>query len=143
VFDMPFKEGNPGGPGRPRGSRNRINALLDQLAADNIEEIMGKLVDAARGDDRQARTDVLKRMWTVPKGRPVEIHLPPIEEPADLVKAHAAVVAAVCAGEITAEEASGLAAVLEGQRRAFELAEQEVRVVQLEDALRRAKAQLL
>ena len=139
---MPFEKGHPGGPGRPRGARNRINLLLDQLAADNIEEIMGKLVDAARGDDRQARTDVLKRMWTVPKGRPVEIDLPPIEEPADLVKAHAAVVAAVAAGEITAEEASGLASVLEGQRRAFELAEQEVRVVQLEDQLRRTKAKL-
>ena len=139
---MPFQTGHPGGPGRPRGSRNRINLLLDQLAADNVEEIMGKVIDAARGGDRHARTDVLKRMWTVPKGRPVEVDLPPIEEPADLIKAHAAVVAAVCAGEITVEEASNLGAVLEGQRRAFELAEQEVRVVQLEDQLRRAKAQL-
>ncbi len=139
---MTFEKGNFGGPGRPRGSRNRINALLDQLAADNIEEIMGKLIEAARGDDRQARTDVLKRMWSVPKGRPIEIDLPPIEEPADLVKAHAAIVAAVAAGEITAEEASGLAAVLDGQRRAFELAEQQELVVQLEEQLRRAKAQL-
>jgi hypothetical protein len=85
---------------------------------------------------------VLKRLWTVPKGRPVEIDLPPIEEPADLVKAHAAVVAAVAAGEITTEEASGLAAVLEGQRRAFELNEQQVQLVKLEDQFRRTKAKL-
>src|SRR5476651_1351511 len=137
---MPFQTGHPGGPGRPRGSRNRFNALLDQLAADNIEEIMGKLIDAARGGDHQARTDVLKRMWTVPKGRPIEVDLPPIEEPADLIKAHAAVVAAVSAGEITAEEASSLGSVLEGQRRAFELAEQQVHLVRLEDQLRRTKA---
>src|SRR5471030_1008159 len=139
---MPFKEGNPGGPGRPRGSRNRINLLLDRLVADNIEEIMGKVVEAARAGDRQARTDVLKRMWTVPKGRPVEIDLPPIEEPADLVKAHAAVVAAVAAGDITTEEASSLASVLEGQRRAFELAEQEVQLARLDEQLRRTKAKL-
>jgi hypothetical protein len=139
---MTFEKGHPGGPGRPRGSRNQINVLLDQLAADNIEEIMGKLIEAARAGNRQAQRDVLKRLWTVPKGRPVEVDLPPIEEPADLVKAHAAVVAAVATGEITAEEASGLSAVLEGQRRAFELAGQQVLVVQLEEQLRRAKAQL-
>ena len=27
-----FEKGHPGGPGRPRGSRNAANVMLDQIA---------------------------------------------------------------------------------------------------------------
>jgi len=129
---MPFEKGHPGGPGRPRGTRSRINLLLDELAADNAREILAKVVEAAREGDRKAQEIVLKRVWSVPRGRPVEVDLPEIDDPADLVAAHAAVVAAVTAREITAEEASDVTAVLEGQRRAFELLDQQARVEQLD-----------
>lgn len=133
---MTFEKGNPGGPGRPRGARSKINLLLDQLAAENAQEILSKVIEAAREGDRKAQDIVLKRLWSVPRDRPIEVDLPPIEQPADLVRAHAAVIDAMTAREITAEEASDIASVLEGQRRAFELAEQQERVDQLEDEVR-------
>jgi hypothetical protein len=124
-FDMPFETGNPGGPGRPRGSRNRVNLLLDQLAEDNVQEILAKVLEAAREGDRKAQALVLRRMWSVPKGRPVELDLPAIEKPADLVVAHKALAAAMAAREVTAEEAARIALVLDGHRRAFELLDQQ------------------
>lgn len=139
---MPFENGNPGGPGRPRGARSRINLLLDQLAADNVQEILNKVMEAAREGDRKAQDIVLKRLWSVPKGRPIEVDLPPIDQATDLIQAHAAIVAAMAAREITPEEASNVASVLEGQRRAFELLDQEERVDQLEDEVRRLRANL-
>jgi hypothetical protein len=139
---MTFEKGNPGGPGRPRGARSKINLLLDQLAAENAQEILGKVIEAAREGDRKAQDIVLKRLWSVPRDRPIEVDLPPIEQPADLVQAHAAVIDAMTACEITAEEASNVASVLEGQRRAFELADQQERVDQLEDEVRRLREKL-
>ncbi|MFI4998391.1 MAG: hypothetical protein ACHQK9_00800 [Reyranellales bacterium] len=139
---MTFEKGHPGGPGRPRGSRSRINLLLDQLAADNVQEILNKVMEAARDGDRKAQDIILRRMWSVPKGRPIDIALPPIKQPADLVPAHAAVVAAMTAQEISPEEATDVTAVLEAQRRAFELVVQEERVEQLETQVRRLKANL-
>jgi hypothetical protein len=139
---MTFQKGNPGGPGRPRGSRSKINLLLDQLAADNVQEILGKVMEAARDGDRKAQDMVLKRMWSVPKARPIELDLPPIEEPADLVSAHAAVVAAMTAREIAPEEASEVTAVLEAHRRAFELVEQEKLLEELQTEVRHLKAKI-
>jgi hypothetical protein len=139
---MPFEKGNPGGPGRPRGSRSKINLLLDQLAADNGPEILNKVIEAAREGDRKAQDIVLKRLWSVPKGRPIEVDLPPIEQAADLVQAHAAVIDAMAKREITAEEAANVASVLEGQRRAFELLDQQERVEQLEEEMRSLRQRL-
>ncbi len=139
---MTFETGNPGGPGRPRGARSKINLLLDQLAADNAPEILNKVIEAAREGDRKAQDIMLKRLWSVPKDRPIEVDLPPIEQAADLVQAHAAVIDAMAAREITAEEASNVASVLEGQRRAFELLDQQERVDQLESEVRRLRQRL-
>ena len=74
-----FEKGNPGGPGRPRGARSKINLLLDQLAAENAQEILSKVIEAAREGDRKAQDIVLKRLWSVPRDRPIEVDLPPVD----------------------------------------------------------------
>ena len=90
-----FEKGNPGGPGRPRGSRNAVNLLLDQLAVGSAEALVQKMIDAAAGGDRVAARLVLNRIWSAPKGRAVSVELPEIKTPADLLAAHAAVAAAI------------------------------------------------
>ncbi|MBV8392525.1 MAG: hypothetical protein JOY81_05020 [Alphaproteobacteria bacterium] len=133
---MTFQKGHPGGPGRPRGSRSRINLLLDELAADNVQEILAKVVEAARGGDRKAQDIVLKRLWTVPRGRPVEVDLPPVETPEDLMRAHAALTDAIAAREVTAEEAGELVQVLDAHRRAFELLDHEKRIAAIQEEMK-------
>ena len=134
-----FQKGNPG---RPAGSRNAVNRVLDQLAIDGAETLVKKMIEAAADGDRVAARLVLNRIWSSPKGRSVQIALPPIRQPADLVAAHAAVVAAIAAQEITPQDGAALSAVLETHRRAFELVGQEKRVEALEAQVRRLKAKL-
>ena len=131
-----FEKGHPGGPGRPRGSRNVANVLLDQLAIDGAEKMVKKMIEIAADGDRVAARLVLNRIWSAPKGRSVQIDLPPIKSPADLVHAHAAVVASIAAEEITPQDGAALASVLETHRRAFELVAQEERVETLEAEVR-------
>ena len=68
--DTRFQPGNPGGPGRPAGSRNGDCGVLDQLADAGGREILEKLIDAAKGGDMRAADLVLSRIWPVRKGRP-------------------------------------------------------------------------
>ncbi|SJZ35826.1 hypothetical protein SAMN02745126_00616 [Enhydrobacter aerosaccus] len=132
-----FKKGHPGGPGRPRGGRNAANRLLDQLAAEGAEAVVRKMIETALAGDVRAAEMLLKRAWTQPRGRTVEFDLPPVTEAADLVPAHAAVVAAVGAGTLTPEEGSSLTTILEAQRRAIEVVALEQRVQALEAEMAR------
>jgi hypothetical protein len=120
-----FEKGNPGGPGRPRGSRNIMNQKLDQVAEAGVEAIVQKMVDAACEGDFAAARLVLSRTWSAPKGRPIQIDLPDIETPDDLLDAHAVVSTAVSDGRLTPQDGAALASMLETHRRAFELVAQE------------------
>lgn len=137
-----FQKGNPGGPGRPVGSRNKVNLLLDQVASEGAEAVVKKMMEVATDGDRVAARLVLNRIWSAPKGRPVQIDLPDIGTPADLVAAHAAVVSAMAAQTITPQDGAAIAAVLETHRRAFELLGQEERVEALEAEVRSLRERL-
>ena len=68
-----FQKGHPGGPGRPHGSRNSVNQMLDQLAEADAETMVKKMIEAAGAGDRVAARLVLNRIWSAPKGRAVNI----------------------------------------------------------------------
>ena len=118
---MTFAKGHPGGPGRPKGSRNAANRILDELASEGAEAILKKQIELAQAGDSRAADMVLRRVWSMPRGRPVDLDLPPVETPADLMQAHTAVMAALAAKNITPEEATSIAAALDAQRRAIEV----------------------
>jgi hypothetical protein len=137
-----FQKGNPGGPGRPRGSRNAVNLMLDQLAVEGAEAMVKKMIEAASDGDRVAARLVLNRIWSAPKGRAVTIGLPEIKTPSDLLAAHAAVAGAISAGTLTPQDGASLSSVLETHRRAFELVAQENSVAQLEAEVRSLRGKL-
>jgi hypothetical protein len=132
-----FEKGHPGGPGRPRGSRNAVNLMLDQVAEEGVAAIVRKVMAAATEGDMQAARLVLGRAWTAPRGRPLQVELPAIDTPEDLLAAHAAVAAAVNDGRLTAPEGASLSTMLETHRRAFELVAQEAKIDQLDARVRR------
>lgn len=137
-----FQKGHPGGPGRPPGSRNAVNLLLDHLAAGGAEAVVRKMIEAAGEGDHAAARLVLSRIWSVPRGRAVQIELPAIGTPADLLAAHAAVAAAIAAQTITPQDAAALSTVLETHRRAFELVAQQEHVEKLEADIRALREKL-
>jgi Family of unknown function (DUF5681) len=118
--------------GKPRGTRHAALVALDRIGDAAGKEIMTAVVSAAKSGDMTAAGILLRRIWPERRGRPVQIDLPAIRAPADIVAALAAVVDAVATGELSAEEGAAVASILEAQRRATETVELERRVVALE-----------
>ncbi len=118
--------------GKPRGARHAALLALDTIGAEGAEEVMRAVVVAAKGGDMRAADILLRRLWPERKGRPVQMDLPAIMTPSDIVAAIGAVSAAVAAGELTPDEGAAVAGILEAQRRAAETADLEQRIAALE-----------
>jgi hypothetical protein len=131
-----FEPGGPGGPGRPQGSRNKATLALDKIADDAGEDILNKMVEAAKGGDMRAADLVLQRIWPARKSRPIALTLPAIQSAFDVVAAVGAVADAVGAGEITPDEGQAVASILEAKRRAIETVDLEARLSALEQERR-------
>lgn len=129
-----FAAGNPGGPGRPRGERSRLAAALDAVAAADAEAVLASLLAAAKNGDVAAARVVLDRLWPPPKGRAVELALPPVGDATGLVGALAGLVAAMADGRVSPDEARTVAVVLGEQRMAIEAEDLAARVEALEAA---------
>ena len=127
---QPGQSGNPSG--RPKGARHAALMALDAIGDGAAADVMQAVVDAAKGGDMRGAEILLRRLWPERKGRPLTVDLPSITGAADLPAAVGAVVQAVAAGELTAEEGQAIAAMLEGQRRAIETADLAVRIEALE-----------
>ena len=129
---QPGKSGNPSG--RAKGSRHAALRALDAIGAEAGTDIMAAVVTAAKGGDMRAADILLRRLWPERKGRPVQMDLPAIMAPSDIVAALGAVAGAVAAGELSPEEGAAVAGILEAQRRAVETVEMEARIAALEQS---------
>lgn len=127
-----FAPGNPGGPGRPQGSRNTASLLLDQLADGEAEAILAEVIAKAKAGDMKAADMILARAWPQRKGRPVSLRIPPVESATDVLKALGAVLAAMGDGQLTPDEAALVGGLLETKRKALETVEIEERIAKLE-----------
>ena len=79
----PGASGNPAG--KPPGARHAALVALDAIGAGAGAEIMAAVVAAAKGGDMRAADILLRRLWPERRGRPVQMHLPPIAVPGDIV----------------------------------------------------------
>jgi len=128
-----FKPGQSGNPaGKPKGARHKATMLAERLMQDDAENIVNAVLTAARDGDMTAARIVLDRIAPARKGRPVEFELPAIEELGDLVPTIEAVVSAMATGELTPDEASAVAAVIDVKRRTMETVDIERRIAALE-----------
>ena len=107
-----FTRGTSGNPkGRPCGSRHVALLALDAIGAEAGTDIMAAVVTAAKGGDMRAVDILLRRLWPERKGRPVQMDLPAIMAPSDIVAALGAVADAVAAGELSPEEGAAVGRV--------------------------------
>ena len=127
-----FQPGNPGGPGRPFGSRNAATIALDAMADGDAHAVLTAMLEKAKAGDQRAAEIVLARVWPVRKGRPVTLSIPPIVTATDIVAALGVVADAMAAGEITPEEGASVASVLEVKRRSIETSELAARIEAIE-----------
>jgi hypothetical protein len=107
-----FAPGHSGNPaGRPKGARNRATLLAEALLDENAPELMRKLIDGALEGDRVTARFLTARLCPIRTDQPVTLEVAPRAE-RNLVAVHAAMVRALCDGEITPKEALAIARVL-------------------------------
>jgi hypothetical protein len=128
-----FRPGQSGNPaGRRPGARNRVTALAQRLMDADAEPVIVALIQAAKGGDVAAIKLVLERVAPLPRNRPVRFYMPAIETPADLGAAMTAVLQAAADAELTPDEATSIASLIETRRRMIEMLELEERIAALE-----------
>jgi hypothetical protein len=133
--DGKFAPGNALG-GKPKGARNRTTLAVEALMGDEAEHITRVCIDAAKKGDMVAAKIVLDRVAPVRKGRPVVIPgMPIVASIDDIPRAHAALIAAVADGHVTAEEAAPLSAMLAGFTNSLDAVALKHRLDELESRL--------
>ena len=125
----PFEQGNPG---RPKGARHRITRAAEALLDGETEALTRKAIDMALAGDGMALRLCLERILPPRKERPVDIALPTLTGAKNAVAASAALLAAVCGGEIAPGEATAIGKLLELHLRAVEAHDLEIRLAALE-----------
>jgi hypothetical protein len=138
--DGKFAPGNSLG-GKPKGARNRTTLAVEALMEGEAENISRVAIDAAKKGDMVAAKIVLDRVAPVRKGRPVVIPgMPVVASIDDIPKAHAALIAAVAEGHVTAEEAAPLSTMLAGFTNSLDAVALKHRLDELEKRLLAAES---
>ncbi|SFO74334.1 hypothetical protein SAMN05216330_104457 [Bradyrhizobium sp. Ghvi] len=127
---LPGQSGNPSG--RPKGARNATTLAVEALLDGEAQTLTRKAIELAKDGDLTALRLCLERICPPRKDRPVPFASPAISTAADAVKAVAAIVQAVGAGELTPSEAGELTKIVEGYARILEVADHEERLKKLE-----------
>ena len=131
--DGTFTTGNPG---KPRGARHKATQAALALIDREGEALTRKAVEMALAGDTVALRLCLERLAPPRKDAPVRFELPPMEGAENAAAAMGAILASVASGQLTPNEASSLAMLVESYRKALETAELEVRIKALEDLRR-------
>lgn len=111
---MPFQPGQSGNPaGRPTGSRNKVNRAMEPSFNANGEAVIERVVEHAKAANPVAMRLCMERLVPMGRHRPVELQLPPMETPEDVLPAVSEIHRALGDGEITIAEAADLLRVVE------------------------------
>jgi hypothetical protein len=124
----------PGNPGRPPGAKNKVTRALEQLAAGNAEQVFQKVTEQALTGDVPSQNMFLARAYPAPKGRPINVRIPPITGPQDALSSIAAIFNAIRQGQLTPDEIGALSLVVGRFIQIIELQDHERRIAALEQA---------
>jgi hypothetical protein len=114
----PFAKGASGNPhGRPKGSRNKTTLAMEALLEEESEDITRTLIKHAKKGDMLAMKLVMERLYPPRKDAHVEFELCNIESMSDLITAFNQVLKAVCAGELTPQEAQQVCNLIDHQKQ--------------------------
>ncbi len=128
-----FKPGQSGNPkGRPKGARHRATLAAEELLEGEAETLTRKAVDLALEGDTTALRLCLERILPPRKGRPISFDMPELTNSGDVRAAALCLLRSVAEGDVTPEEASATAPLIEAVRKAIETDEISTRIDALE-----------
>lgn len=126
----------PGNPGKPKGARHKTTRALEALLEKDAKAVTRKALELAKNGDATALRLVIERILPARRGRPVALPgMPKITGVADVPAVVAHIMEAVADGELTAEEANDLTAIMDRYVKAVEATEHEARLKVLEERL--------
>jgi hypothetical protein len=130
----PFESGNKFGRGRPRGSRNKITMMAQELINSHSDPLIRTAILRALKGDGPILRALLDRIVPMRRGAPVKLGLLPTETIDDLSKASQKVVKKMASGSLTTTEALEVADLIEGRRKVIETHElaQTIRALELQ-----------
>jgi hypothetical protein len=131
----------PGNPGRPKGSRNRVTRAIQDMLDGEHEKLTRTVIDWALEGDLGAMRLCFDRLAPPRRDMPVTIDLPPVRSTQDTADASAAVLAALAAGDVTPNEASRVLDLLARHVQILEAGEFEQRLCKVEEQLEARKRQ--
>jgi hypothetical protein len=134
-----FQPGNPGGPGRPVGSRNSASIIAQSLIDDQGALLVQKAIEMALSGDSTAMRMLVDRLVPPTRERRISLSLPEVKTAGDIVGAIAAIMQEVANGSITPGEGQTLAGLVEAQRKSLETFELENRLRAIENKLEEEK----
>jgi len=126
----PFPKGNPG---RKPGSKNKATLLAASLTEGQAEKILSKAIEMAMDGNVPMMKFLLDRI--LPKERPIQLELPPLDMANDSVDAMAEIVAAVSSGRISPREAADVAQLVSAFTRAIDSTDAEMQIDMLKEKL--------
>lgn len=118
VRGRPFAIGNPG---RKIGSKNRTTLAAQALLEGEAEALVRKGLELALAGDPQMLKFFLGRI--LPRERTIPLYLPKLEFADDVVEVTAAIIRKVANGIISPSEGATLAATVNANREAINLAD--------------------
>jgi hypothetical protein len=111
-----FAKGTSGNPaGRPRGSRNRMTELLENMLEAEGEGLAHKVIECALGGNIQALRLCLTRLLPPRRDRTIQLPLPPIQSASQIAEAMSTIFEAIGDGLITPSEGESLTNILTKQ----------------------------
>ena len=127
----PFK---PGNPGKPKGCKHKLTMAAQTLLDGEAAALTRKAIDMALEGDSTAMRLCLERICPPRKMRFVSLDLPEAKTAEGVADAQAAIVDAVAGGELTPDEGTAIAGILEARRKAIETLDHEGRIATLEQS---------
>jgi hypothetical protein len=130
----PFEPGNQFGHGRPRGSRNKKKAILQQVLEEHAPALLRKgLLLAIEGDAPLLRL-FLDRVLPRPQDSPVRMGRLPMTTIEEVVQAQIQIWNKLTSGELTPAQARQFDALLGSRREVIVTQDVEARLRKLENA---------
>ncbi len=114
--DGTFSSGNAG---RPKGARNHKTVAIESLLEGQAEALTQTAISKALEGDSVALRLCLDRIMPARKDRCLEVHLPQIREPRDLLGAARVLILSVQTGELTPLEGDKVMSLLERCQKLF------------------------